>query len=340
VVDLTSNIAAPFAGAVLADLGAHVVHVEPPQGDDSRRMNPVIEQESAYFRVVNRRKEFLTLDLRTQEDVATLMNLIGQADVFLTNLRPKRLNELGLNESSLREKHPQLITGYLTAYGDHTPEGNQAGYDGVVQARTGIVSVTGSGEPARAGVSVLDIGSGTWLALGVISALFNRERTGIGSCISTSLMETGVHWSGYHIAAHQITGEVSRRSGTAHPAFEPYGIYDTSDGQVLIGVGGDSVFIRLARALDADWMIDDPRFLSNTQRVAYREALRLELEEIVNKLTNTRVINALREADVPVDIVQLPEDLLQDPGASAQLGNHAMRIPSLPFRINNTYPGN
>lgn len=338
VVDLTSNIAAPFAGAVLADLGASVVHVEPPHGDDSRRMNPVIEQESAYFRVVNRGKEFLTLDLRSVNDLATLMKMIAQADVFLTNLRPERLEELRLNESSLRVNYPQLIMGYLTAYGDHTTEGNHAGYDGVIQARTGILSVTGTDAPARAGVSVLDIGSGTWLALGVISALFHRERTGVGSCISTSLMETGVHWSGYHIAAHQVTGLISSKSGTGHPAFFPYGIFPVADGQVLLGVGGDSVFHRLSQALSAEWMTNDPRFSSNTERIAHREVLRLELEKIMSKLTTEQVINTLRQADVPVDIVQLPEDLLHDPSAAAQLGNEEMRIPSLPFRINQKYP--
>ncbi len=338
VVDLTSNIAAPFAGAVLADLGASVVHIEPPHGDDSRRMSPVIGRESAYFRVVNRGKVFRTLDLRSDDDLDALMNLIVHADVFLTNLRPKRLEELRLDEPSLRKNYPQLIAGYLTAYGDHTDEGNQSGYDGVIQARTGILGVTGTDDPARAGVSLLDIGSGTWLALGVISALFHREKTGVGSCISTSLMETGVHWSSYHIAAHQVHGLASTKSGSEHPAFAPYGIFNASDGQVLVGVGGDSVFIRISRALSAEWMIDDPRFSSNTARVAHRETLRLEFEKILNTLTTEQIVKVLRQADVPVDIVQLPEDLLHDPSAAAQLGNQELRIPALPFRINQEYP--
>lgn len=338
VVDLTSNIAAPFAGAVLADMGASVVHVEPPQGDDSRRMTPTSGNESAYFRVVNRGKEFVTLNLRDKNDVSTLMDLIEPADVFLTNLRPLRLQELDLDESTLRCRFPRLITGYLTAYGDHTTEADQSGYDGVIQARTGIMSVTGHEKPARAGVSVLDIGSGTWLALGVITALFNRERTGFGSCVATSLMETGVHWSSYHIAAHQVSGNRSRRSGSGHPAFAPYGVFDTSDGQVLLGVGGDSVFHRMARALAADWMIRDPRFESNAQRVANTTALNHELNTILNNMTNDHAVRVLREADVPIDIVQLPEDLLSDPSAAQQLGNASIRIPAIPLRINQEYP--
>lgn len=337
VVDLTSNIAAPFAGVVLSDLGASVVHIEPPRGDDSRRMSPVIGTESAYFRVVNHGKEFITFDLRTEDALTDLFGLISEADVFLTNLRPHRLAELGLDESALRPKFPNLITGFLTAYGDHTSEANRSGYDGVIQARTGIMGVTGTVEPARAGVSILDIGSGTWLALGVITALFNRERTGTGSSIATSLMETGVHWTAYHTAAHQVTGIASSLSGTGHPAFAPYGTFTTSDGQVLVGVGGDSVFTRLARALGAEWLCNDPRFASNAKRVLNMNALNLELTKIFESMQVQNVLEILQAADVPIDIVQLPEDLLNDPGAALQLGTDSMRIPAIPIRINQMY---
>lgn len=339
VVELTSNIAAPFAGEVLAQFGADVTHIEPPQGDDSRRMSPVIGEESAYFRVVNAGKDCVSHDLRDPEEVQQVHDLLAHADVFVTNMRPHRLVELALDAEALTSQFPRLITGYLTAYGDHTSEANQSGYDGVVQARTGIVSVTGESEPARAGVSILDIGSGTWLALGIVAALYDREKTGRGSSIATSLMETGVHWSAYHLAAYQVTHEASRRHGTGHPAFAPYGIYPTANGEILIGVGGDAVFARLTQALSMEWMLIDPRFATNAARVANNIALSEELTQALASLTQESAMEKLRAHDVPADLVQQPEDLLRDPSAQEQLGEHDFRIPALPLRINQRYPG-
>lgn len=343
-MDLTSNIAAPFASAVLADLGAHVTHYEPLQGDDSRRMSPTDGNESAYFRVVNRHKSFASIDL-TQK-LRTITDALETADVFVTNMRPRKLEQLGLDETTLSAKYPRLITAYLSAYGDHTSERNAAGYDGVIQGRTGIISVTGDREPARAGVSVLDIGAGTWLALGVITALYQRERTGRGQAVATSLMETGVSWTSYHQVAHQMTGEPSTRSGTGHPAFAPYGVFNTQDGHILIGVGGDEVFQRLVMALDLAGIAQDPRFATNSARVRNRDALTAELNNALSKLSGLNAIHTLREADVPVDIVQPPEALLDDPAAQAQLdqsGNghsdpRTLRIASLPLRFNGQYP--
>ena len=221
VADLSSNIAAPFTGAILADLGADVVHIEPPTGDDSRRMSPTQRNGSAYFYAVNRNKKLQTLDLRKQADQDTLHKLLSPADVFVTNLRPRKLTELRLDDSSMRIRFPQLITANLNAYGSYINELNQAGYDRVIQARTGIIGVTGGAEPARAGVSVLDVGAGMWLSIGIISALFKRTQSGVGSSVATSLFETGVSWSSYHLLAHQISGATSTRSGTGLPAFAP-----------------------------------------------------------------------------------------------------------------------
>ncbi len=343
VIDLTSNIAAPFTGAILADLGAEVVHIEPPAGDDSRRMSPTHGDASAYFYVVNRNKTFKTLDLRARSDLDTLDELLGTADVFSSNLRPKKLGVLGLDEAVMRARFPQLITAYLNAYGPNPAEVNQAGYDGVIQARTGIIGVTGDGEPARAGVSVLDIGSGMWLAIGVISALYQRTVTGLGSSVSTSLFETGVNWSAYHLLAHQFTGVASTRSGTGHPAFAPYGLFPTSDGEVMIGVGGDEVFARLVGAIGKVELASDPRFATNTVRVANQGALKEILILAFSDYSSAELIALMRTADVPADQLQLPEDLLNDSAASAQLTQVVLDgldavMPALPLRINGKYP--
>ena len=343
VVDLSSNIAAPFTGAILADLGADVVHIEPPTGDDSRRMSPTQGDASAYFYVVNRNKKVQKLDLREQADQNSLLELLSTADVFVSNLRPRKLTELGLDEASMRTRFPELITAYLNAYGPHLDELNQAGYDGVIQARTGIIGVTGGAEPARAGVSVLDMGAGMWLSIGVISALFQRTQSGIGSSVSTSLFETGVSWSSYHLLAHQISGAASVRSGTGHPAFAPYGLFPTSDGEVMIGVGGDAVFERMVGAIEKSDLAKDPRFDTNTGRVANRDQLHELISETFTKFSTVDLVSMLRAADVPADQLQLPEDLLKDPAASSQLtavdvDGHNAVIPALPLRINGEYP--
>lgn len=343
IVDLTSNIAGPFGAAILADLGAEVIHIEPPTGDDSRRMSPTEGDASAYFFVVNRNKSFVTLDLRQQKDWETLFQMLAGADVFVSNLRPHKLTELGLDSISLSSKFPALITAYLNAYGPHPAELNEAGYDGVIQARTGIIGVTGESEPARAGVSVLDMGSGMWLAIGILSALYQKSITGVGSSISTSLFEAGVNWSAYHLIAHQFTGKASTRSGTGHPAFAPYGLFPTADGEIMIGVGGDAVFARLVGCVGLAELLTDPRFETNSSRVVHQD----ELTEIISlafaAYSSDELISVLRHADVPSDVLALPEDLLNDPAASSQLtkvaadGRHFM-MPLLPLRINGEYP--
>jgi crotonobetainyl-CoA:carnitine CoA-transferase CaiB-like acyl-CoA transferase len=319
VVDLTSNIAAPFAGAVLADLGADVVHVESRGGDDSRRMAPRVGDTSAYWQVVNRNKQILRLDIREEGDRHVLDDLVADADVFLTNLRPGKLARNGLDAPTLRVRHPRLIHAALSAYGDHGEERDRAGYDAVLQARTGIAEVTGTadGPPVRAGVSVLDVGSGTWLALGVIAALLRREHTGEGGSIATSLFETGANWVAYHVAAHQISGTPSSRHGSGHPAFAPYGIFATADGQVCLGIGGDDLFRRLCVALDVPHLADDPAYARNVDRVANNDALRARLESILAALDAHDVVTRLDAHGVACDVVQRPEDLLSDPQTEA-----------------------
>jgi crotonobetainyl-CoA:carnitine CoA-transferase CaiB-like acyl-CoA transferase len=343
VVDLTSNIAAPFGAAILADLGARVTHIEPPRGDDARRMSPTVGDASAYFYVVNRNKDSVTLDLRVETDGDALFEMLADADVFVSNLRLNKLTELGLDETALSARFPALITAYLNAYGPDAALVNEPGYDGVIQARTGITAVTGTDEPARSGVSVLDMGSGMWLAIGVLSALYQRSLTGTGSTVATSLYETGVSWSSYHLVAHQFTGVASARSGTAHPAFAPYGLFPTRDGDVMIGVGGDAVFSRLASALGDVELASDPRFVTNSARIANQEELKTIISLALSNYSSVDAIALMREADVPADLLALPEDLLNDPAARSQLtsiviNDHAVAIPALPLRINGEYP--
>lgn len=349
VVDLTSNIAAPFSGAILADLGATVLHVESLNGDDSRRMAPRIGDISAYWQVVNRNKEITRLDIRTSEDRETLEKLLSSADVFITNLRPDKLKKNGLDYESLQGKHPRLIHAALSAYGSSGAESNRAGYDAVLQSRTGIAEITGTsdGPPVRTGVSVLDIGAGTWLGLAIITALYTRASTGKGASVSTSLFETGANWVAYHVAANQVTNKPSGRYGSGHPAFSPYGIFPTATVPVCIGIGGDPIFNSFCRALGLEQLLLDEKFASNPERVANDRELRQLIEKHLSTLDGAEVISLLDEVGVPCDIVQKPEDLLNDPQAIdtnmlmsvAIDGFGELKFPALPISFNGQRPG-
>ena len=349
VVDLTNNIAAPFGAAILADLGAEVVHVEPMSGDDSRRMAPVDGAASAYFHVVNRNKSGAVADLRSPLGLAYVNSLLADCDVFVTNLRPPTLLDLGLDAATLAERHPGLIHASLTAYGETGPDLLRPGYDAVLQARTGVASVTGEahGPPVRVGVSILDVGAGTWLALGVLAALLRRERTGLGGSVGTSLYETGASWVSYHVVAHEVTGATSARHGSGHPAFAPYGIYTTGDGDICIGIGGDRMFARMCEGLGAPGLLLDPRFGTNSERVRHDTELRRELVALLSAHSAQEWTDRLCKAGVPVDRVALPEDLIDDPQAQAinlmvdldPSRPGSLKSPGLPLRFEGRRPG-
>ena len=348
VIDLTSNVAAPFGSVILADLGADVLHVEAPKGDDCRRMAPSFGHGSAYFSVVNRNKSCISLDIRTPKDRSLLDDLIAEADVFVTNLRPGKLTALRLDAASLVGPYPRLIHASLSAYGQSGSERDKPGYDAVLQARTGIASVTGEsdGPPVRSGVSILDVGAGTWLALGVLAALYERQVTGRGRAVSTSLFETGASWVSYHLAAHQVTGNPSQRHGSGHPAFAPYGIYRTQRGEICIGIGGDHLFEELCDAIGRNDLVGDERFSSNGDRARNAGELRAELELTFESRSALDWARELSDRGLPVDAVNQPEELLTDhqsreTGILQELmGPHgrSMRIPGLPITFDGKRP--
>ncbi len=348
VVDLTSNIAAPFSGAILADLGAHVVHVESLAGDDSRRMAPRVGDISAYWQVVNRNKSVIRLDIREPEDRQTLDQLLTEADVFITNLRPDKLQRNKLDYDSLKTQFPRLIHAALSAYGAAGEESNRAGYDAVLQSRTGIAEITGTsdGPPVRTGVSVLDIGAGTWLALAIITSLYSRQSTGHGASVATSLFETGANWVAYHVAANQVSGKASGRHGSGHPAFSPYGIFPTKTSPVCIGIGGDSIFASFCQALGLEALLMDEKFSANPARVANDKELRKIIETRLSDISGEDAVRILDAAGVPCDIVQKPEALLQDPQALANQmmmsvevdGFGPLHFPALPITFDGKRP--
>lgn len=348
VLDTTSNIAGPFGGAILADLGADVIKIETPATDAARLMSPTEGDRSAYFHIVNRNKEAITLDLKSESGRRRLDDLLDSADVFLTNFLPERLATLRLAPTDLMATRPRLIFGNLSSYGSLGASSKFPGYDATVQARTGIMHVTGeaSGDPVRVGVSVLDVGSGMWLAMGILAALYKRERTGMGSVIETSLYETGVSWVSYHLSAFQVTGEPSIRSGSGHPAFSPYGLFQARDGQIMIGVGNNQIFTKLCNLIDRSDLIEDPRFKENVDRVRNSTLLKSEIESMLAHRDGEEWVRLLAENGVPSDSLVKPEALLSDPQAEAveilidypDPESKVKKIPGLPIRIDGARP--
>jgi crotonobetainyl-CoA:carnitine CoA-transferase CaiB-like acyl-CoA transferase len=344
------NIAGPYAAMILADLGADVLKIERPEGDDARRMVPRHGNGSAYFYAINRNKSSIQVDLATDTGQDAFASHLHGADVLVTNLRPATLRKLGIDAGRLLQAHPQLIYADISAYGTDGPEAGRPGYDMVLQARSGVMSINGNtdGPPARVGVSVLDMGSGMWLALGIISALYQRTRTGHGGRVSTSLLETGAGLMAYDIAAYQLTGQIPQRRGSGHPSFGPYGVFATKKGMLAIGVGSDGIFGRLATALGAASWSTDPRFRTNADRMTNNADLRTELEARLAARTAHEWVPVLTAADVPADIVADTAEVLTDPqlvtlGAWLDLTvtderPRPLRVPAIPLRFDGVRP--
>ena len=348
VLDATSNIAGPWGGTVLGDLGADVLKIETPSGDPSRFMAPVDQDRSAYFHVVNRNKEVVTIDLKSEDGKAKLQEILGESDVFLTNFLPAQLEKFGLTPVELRELHPQLIIGNLSSYGSQGPSSSWPGYDATLQARTGIMNVTGepNGHPVRAGVSILDLGAGTWLALGILAAIVKRDRTGVGSLVETSLYETGATWVSYHLAAFELTGEPSVRSGSGHPAFSPYGIFATQKGDICIGVGNNAIFAKLCTAIGRAELSNDGLYKENSDRVKNVSTLKREIEQGLHSHPAFHWVKVLCESGVAAEEVRQPEELLTDEQAESMgvLINYpddtteVKVVPGLPLRFDGLRP--
>lgn len=313
VIDMTTNISGPTLTMILADLGAEVIKIEKPSGDEARKMEPRLHDDGVYFLNINRQKKSVVLDVKSEVDLKKLHALIQQADVFVENFRAGVVSKLSIDYDTLKALNPQLIYCSLSAYGQHGPKKNYPGYDAIMQAETGIMSVTGSDDLARVPVSLIDQGSAMWGALGVVSAILQRTETNEGCFLSTSLYETGVFWSNYHVLATKLTGENPEKLGSNHGAFAPYGAYRTRDAAVMIGISNDKLFEKLCAVLATTEWLSDARFVSNAQRVQHRALLNERIEMLTKTHHTAELIAALERGGVPVAKVQTMTDVLEDP---------------------------
>ena len=316
VIDLTQNVAGPYCTQVLADLGAEVVKIERPgAGDDTRHWAPNIGASmSPTYATFNRGKQSLAINLDDSEGQALLATLLRPDDIFVHSLKPGSAEQRGLGFEALVEGRPGLIYCAISAYGTSGPRASFPGYDPLIQAYAGIMSVNGHEglPPARVGVSMVDIGTGLWSALGIVAAVSQRKDSGRGCRIDTSLLETGVAWMTNPIANYSASGKLPRRMGSATAMLMPYEVFQCLDGQVFIGCGNDRLFRKLLQGLDRIDLAEDARFATNAERVKHREVVHDTLEAITGQLQVCSVIERLEAQGVPVSPVNDLSQVMQD----------------------------
>ena len=320
VLDLSTIVAGPAASMVLADLGADVIKVERPGvGEDARAMGPHRGPWGAYFTALNRGKRSIALDIRQPSGRQAVLRIAAICDIFLENFRGGKAAALGLDETAVRARKPDIIYASLSAYGATGPDYTRPGYDAVLQGRTGIVSVTGDVDqkPVRAGVSILDLGTGVWTALGIVAALLERQRSGKGQRVETSLLESGVMLMSYHLLYRQFTGVNPKPQGSKHTAFAPYGAYAAADGSIMIGISGDQAFRRLTHALGRPEWADDPRFRTNPDRVRHTPELDRGISAVLARHPVSHWTTLFNRHDVACDPIQTPDQVLADPQVAA-----------------------
>lgn len=323
VLDLSRVLAGPYATQLLGDLGARVVKVEQPgRGDETREWGPPFTPsgQSAYFIGVNRNKESLSLDLKTAGGRAALRDLARRADVLIENFKLGTMEALGLGYASLRAENPGLIYCAITGYGQDGPYAARPGYDTVIQAQGGLMSITGpaGGDPQKVGVAVVDITAGLYAAAAILAALHHRARSGEGQLVDIALFDVQLSWLANVGSAYLVSGRAPGRYGNAHSTIVPYQPFRAADGQLMVAVGNDGQFARLCAALGRPEWAADPRFATNPARVAHRAELIPLIEALIAARPAAEWEAALIAAGVPCGPVNDVPAALADPQAVAR----------------------
>lgn len=317
VLDLTRVLAGPYCTMFLGDLGAEVVKVEQPGvGDDTRGWGPPFAGgESAYFLCVNRNKKSVTIDLKSADGIALVRRLAENADVLIENFRPGTMQRLGLGEENLRATNPKLIYASLSGFGADGPMRDFPGYDLIVQAWGGLMSITGmpDGDPTKVGVAIIDLVAGLMLGKSITAALFAREKLGVGQRIDTSLLEAEVACLINAGSNYLIGGKVPERWGNAHPTIVPYQSFQTADSYLVIGVASEGIWRRFCQAIGKIELADDPRFAKNANRVENRAALIAILTEMFRSRDNETWLRLLNEAEVSCAPIQTIDQVFAAP---------------------------
>jgi crotonobetainyl-CoA:carnitine CoA-transferase CaiB-like acyl-CoA transferase len=335
VVEIAQNLAGPFAGLILARLGADVVKVERPEGgDDARGWGPpFVEGAGSSFHAMNAGKRSITVDFKDRAAIAWLRDFVSDADVLVENMRPGLLDGLGLGAEALRERNPRLIYCSVSAFGKTGPLRLKPGYEPMMQAFAGLMMVSGvdGGPPSRLGIPSLDFGTGMWGAIGTLAAIAQRQRTGRGATVDASLFATALGWMTGHFASWRASGKMPERHLTGSSKLVPFQGFETRTGPIIIAAGNDRLFVALSKVLERPEWGSDPRFRTNADRFANKTELLAEIAEILKTRSKGEWIDRLEEAGVPCAPIQtLPEVVAQD---QTQAMGMIQRVPGLDFDL-------
>ncbi len=322
IADFTRVMTGPYCTQTLGDLGADVIKIEPPHGDDTRAWGPPYQSgtdQATYFQSANRNKRSIVLDLKTRAGLEVARKIVAGSDVLVENYRPGTLEKLGLGHTDLMARDSRLIVCSITGFGSSGPLSDWAGYDVIAQGMSGFMSYTGAvnGEPTKAGVAVADIFAGALACQGILAALFEREKTGLGRRIEVNLLEAMLALGTYQVQRYLGAGEDAERLGNAHRSIVPYGTFRTSDGYVNIAGGNDALYVKLCMALGAHDLLE-PRFATNPQRVQHRAELEPRLEAHLARFTTDAAISRLQNAGVPCGPVRTVAQALESEFAEAR----------------------
>ena len=320
VIDLTQAMAAPFCSMNLADMGADVIKVEPPTGEDMRRGSASRNGHSGTFLTINRSKRGITVDLKQPAGVEIVHRLVRTADVFVQNYRPGAAKRLGVDYETLAAVNPQLIYCSISGFGSTGPYATRGGYDLIAQGMSGIISVTGDedGPPAKAGLPVSDLAAGLFGAYGILCALEHRERTGRGQLVDTSLLEAALALTVWEATEYWVTGRAPKPLGSAHRLAAPYQALRASDGWFTVGANNDRLFEAFCRAIERPALAADARFTANRDRMRHRDALIAEIERTTAKEARAHWLARLDHAGVPAGPINTYPEALADPHALAR----------------------
>jgi itaconate CoA-transferase len=315
VVSVEQAVAAPYCSVRLADAGARVIKIERPEGDFARNYDTAVNGESAYFVWLNRGKQSVTLDFKQPQDMALLQKLLAKADVFIQNLAPGAAERAGFGSAALRKANPRLITVDITGYGDFGPYRHRRAYDLLVQAESGIASITGTPDaPGRIGVSATDVGCGMYAHAAVLEALLERHRTGKGRGIDVSLFSAMAEWMTVPLLHRDYNNSDWPRVGLTHPMIAPYGAYTASDGsQTLLAVQNDKEFVRLCAVFGHPEWAQDSRYSTNLQRNKHRDQVDAMVGRVIATMTTETLTQKLEEAQIAYARVSTVSDLTGHP---------------------------
>jgi crotonobetainyl-CoA:carnitine CoA-transferase CaiB-like acyl-CoA transferase len=347
VVEIGANLAGPVAGEILAHMGADVLKVERPEGDDARAWGPPFwKGTSPGFIAVNANKRSITVDLKDTDAVAALIELIGEADVLIQNMRPGALDALGLGAAALTTKYPKLVYCSVWAFGASGPLKLKPGYEPLLQAFSGLMMVNG-GEgdpPTRVGVSILDYGTGMWTAIGALAGLVHRAATGKGCVVDSSLFETGLAWLKGFFVSYQSSGQMPERHRTGSNRVVPFEAFQTATGPIIIAAGNDRLFAKLAKVVGHPEWAGDPRYATNGARVAHKDELIVAIATIISTRTKGEWIDALEAEGVPCGIINALPEAIAHPQAQALgivqpvPGDEDLKLIALPLTFDGVRP--